>query len=660
MPDPIPKTQSNLGIRAEACAAQHRRLRRYGFAAIFALKRSIGRKLVVWLASMFVLFIAINETVHQLFIKPTFSQRDQADSVEEITRVLAAINQETDQLNELAKVLRWTDQDLPKGQLSECLSDDSFQINTSSQINTPSRQDPSNPTPGHASPGHPSFKPSQLTYLIEAVKSCLDDERRECRGVLRFPDHTVVIVAAIPNRSEDGLLIVGRPFHDALVSQISHRTGVDFRIRSAHGMSPNWPTTVLDPRTQSIFLQTQLRGLDGQPTSDVSLKVESHHATHFAHAFATARRSFVLCSIAALLFLLLLIGRIIVRPLVLLRTQICEISEGAADVELLQFDSEDEIADLAESFEKMMNRLSTTKEQLTIASLESGRSEVAANVIHNVGNVLTNVNSLVDTARVRIGNLQVTSLHRLAERLDQTDSDPEMLAATPKYLHGLAKKWEQDQQELNALLMTLEDNLRHIHDVIRDQQRHTKQSIKLEQVSLRELIDEAIGCCRAKLDSDSVAVTVPSARDALSKTQVMVDRSLTLQVMINIITNARQAMHQNSVQTRPLRVSIASVNGLMEVSFRDEGSGMDAKTVEQAFDAHFTTRETGSGLGLHFCAISLKRFGGAVRVESSGTGAGCTVTISLPRHTMSEQTAKVSPMTFHHLDSNGFTHQVEV
>ena len=57
---------------------------------------------------------------------------------------------------------------------------------------------------------------------------------------------------------------------------------------------------------------------------------------------------------------------------------------------------------------------------------------------------------------------------------------------------------------------------------------------------------------------------------------------------------------------------------------------MTEETIHRVFDAHFTTRESGTGLGLHFCAITLKRLGGSIHASSEGPGLGSTFVIELP------------------------------
>jgi signal transduction histidine kinase len=191
---------------------------------------------------------------------------------------------------------------------------------------------------------------------------------------------------------------------------------------------------------------------------------------------------------------------------------------------------------------------------------------------------------------------------------------------------------EHDQRDLSELLATLNDNIRHIHDVIRDQRQHATTPAVRERISLNELVQEAIRCCRARLERDNVKVEIS---DAITET-VDSDRSMLLQILINIVGNARQALRDSDKGSRSLviRSNLKSDPSgrreMVQLSFEDSGCGMSETTLANVFEAHFTTRDHGTGLGLHFCAITIKRMGGSIRAESEGPGKGSTFILELP------------------------------
>ena len=112
----------------------------------------------------------------------------------------------------------------------------------------------------------------------------------------------------------------------------------------------------------------------------------------------------------------------------------------------------------------------------------------------------------------------------------------------------------------------------------------------------------------------------------------MVDANQLLQVFLNIIINAEQAMRAGGEDAAgTLRVRTWSDAGTVSVSFADSGPGMSAETLRRIFDPFFTTKEAGegTGLGLTISYGIVEEHGGRIWAESA-PGRGTTFTIELP------------------------------
>ena len=111
---------------------------------------------------------------------------------------------------------------------------------------------------------------------------------------------------------------------------------------------------------------------------------------------------------------------------------------------------------------------------------------------------------------------------------------------------------------------------------------------------------------------------------------VMGDRVQLQQVILNLITNALDAM--NSVTNRPRVLGLRSENhhpdGVL-VSVEDSGTGIDPKNVERIFDSFFTTKVEGMGIGLSLCRSIIEAHNGRLWVSSSGD-RGSVFNILLP------------------------------
>ena len=110
-----------------------------------------------------------------------------------------------------------------------------------------------------------------------------------------------------------------------------------------------------------------------------------------------------------------------------------------------------------------------------------------------------------------------------------------------------------------------------------------------------------------------------------SMPQVLADRDLLKQAVLNLFTNAMQAMPDGG----SLHVRTWGTGDRVRIEVRDTGGGIPADVLPRIWDPYFTTRESGTGLGLPTVKRILAEHGGDVGVESR-LGHGTTFTLTLP------------------------------
>jgi len=161
--------------------------------------------------------------------------------------------------------------------------------------------------------------------------------------------------------------------------------------------------------------------------------------------------------------------------------------------------------------------------------------------------------------------------------------------------------------------------------------------VQVEPVGMNGLIEEVVGLF-AEIASDNVRIETELSTDLL---RIQVNRSQLTQVILNIITNAQEAMPdggiiniQTSVGPLPNKLAISIEGDVAEeyivISISDTGIGMDDETVRRVFDPFFTTKATvGVGLGLSAAYSIIHNHKGAIDIQSE-VGVGTTVSIYLP------------------------------
>lgn len=612
---------------------------------------SLRSKLVLSLAFMLTVVVGIDEIVRQTVIVPEFADLERTAALKDTDRVLSAINAETDYLAETAThdALKLkipaldpdngqtasTSQTLQERSASEILSTDvpgDGRIQWSAIIG--------NERPWQWLRLPQSSNLPAFPDLLEAIRG---DSPVARHGITLSSDGELYLFAAVPlsDEGDDGdaaaqheelFYVVGHRFDDTIARDLEKRTCVPFSIEPIRGdQSPRGRIQIRSESDSHLLVHAPVFTPAGQPIAQLNVRLPRDVTSRSNHTTAFARYLSLCGASVSLLLLLLMLQRLVIGRLESIREQTERIAESGilsedATTPVLRDAGDDEIGQLARSFDRMRVRLSDAQRRLSDASHAAGMSLVADTVIHNVGNVLTNVNSLIETASERIEKLRIEPLDKLATRLRDEEIDDALREATPDYLQRLSETLRDDKDELAGLLHTLADNVQHIHQVIRDQRRHTGQPIKWTPVHITGIIDEAIRCCRARLEQDKVSVEF---RDRVDAT-VWTDRSLVLQVLINIISNAGNATRGVSDRPPKLTITVEEINQQVMIRLEDNGCGMDPATLSRVFDAHFTTRSSGSGLGLHFCAIAIKRIKGSIRAESDGPNRGASFTIGLP------------------------------
>jgi signal transduction histidine kinase len=140
-----------------------------------------------------------------------------------------------------------------------------------------------------------------------------------------------------------------------------------------------------------------------------------------------------------------------------------------------------------------------------------------------------------------------------------------------------------------------------------------------ENVDLGDLVDEALSVAPPP---EAVEVV----REGLDAAVVRADHQQLRQVLLNLVTNAYQAMDGDGVLSVGAR---ATPDGGLELTVSDTGSGMDAETAAQVFDAFFTRKAKGIGLGLAVTKRIVDAHGAAIAVDSA-VGIGTTFALTFP------------------------------
>jgi C4-dicarboxylate-specific signal transduction histidine kinase len=149
------------------------------------------------------------------------------------------------------------------------------------------------------------------------------------------------------------------------------------------------------------------------------------------------------------------------------------------------------------------------------------------------------------------------------------------------------------------------------------------QTVRLD---LNEVIAESVALVQREIHNHRAALQLDLASNLPA---VVADRVELQQVVINLIANSVQAMA--AVPDRPRHLVVRSFAQADEVvvSVRDSGIGIDPSSMNRLFNAFFTTKADGMGMGLSICRSIIQSHGGRIWA-SNNTGPGMTFQFALP------------------------------
>ena len=279
-------------------------------------------------------------------------------------------------------------------------------------------------------------------------------------------------------------------------------------------------------------------------------------------------------------------------------------------------------------------RLQEAREALLEASRKAGMADVASSILHNVGNVLNSL--IVNAAQLdeRIQNSEIKTLIQVKGLIEsQGDSLEAFVRSDPKsvkLLHlvaRVARALENDQNQMTDGLSSIRSHLDHVRSIVARQQKHARAAGIIEELSLENVLEDAIEISCGEFTSLGIRLV----RSYLPIEPVRADRHKVLEVLVNLLSNAKHAVIAGQRTDKMIEVILSSPNpDTAHIIIKDNGVGLDEERARRVFEQGFTTKPDGNGLGLHASAIAARQMNGSLSFESAGFGFGASFCLSIP------------------------------
>jgi PAS domain S-box-containing protein len=271
------------------------------------------------------------------------------------------------------------------------------------------------------------------------------------------------------------------------------------------------------------------------------------------------------------------------------------------------------------------------QKQLREASHQSGMAEVATGVLHNVGNVLNSLGVASTTAQMRLKAWQIHRVGQVAAMLEENRGNLAQFLANdergkrvPEYLASLAARLESDIETARQDFDAIGGHVQYLRQIIQAQQSFARMGSAHDEVEVSELIETALTL--KGQDLKGVEIT----RDVGVLPVVRTDRYKLLQIIVNFVANAYDAVVENTSVAPRICIRACTALDRLEIAVEDSGVGMTPEVLARVWEFGFTTKTHGHGFGLHSAAVAAQQLGGTISAESGGTGQGARFSVTVP------------------------------
>lgn len=445
-----------------------------------------------------------------------------------------------------------------------------------------------------------------------------------------------------------GRVLLGRFFDERLLDELGERLGQELVAWPLWtGTGGSLDTELLEDATAGVRPATKARSDDEMvsyavlndyqqlPLLVIETTVPRPIRAQGSLTIRYALFSTLGAGMLLLLGLLHLLDRLVLKPVARVTDHAKIIGADDRTTARLGSDRQDELGVLAREFDSMMDKLAESRSAVVKAAHSAGMSEIATGILHNVGNVLNSVSigsQLVDETvrKSRLGQLEKL-VDLLAEREQDLDTfikeDPRGAKLVP-FLKAMRTQLVEENLTVRSEQTKVLEGIAHIAELVASQQAYAIRSTLKESTDIHDVAQKALELTKS---AGSLQSEIALDIDYGDLPTIELDPNKLLEVLVNLIQNARQAMQDDDTDRAP-QLSIATrIEGDKAlVIVTDNGMGISSENLAKIFGHGFTTKKHGHGFGLHSAANAAVELGGRLYAESEGSGTGARFVLELP------------------------------
>jgi signal transduction histidine kinase len=287
--------------------------------------------------------------------------------------------------------------------------------------------------------------------------------------------------------------------------------------------------------------------------------------------------------------------------------------------------------------QKLTAELGEKEEALKLALLDKavaqGKFEIASDVLHDIGNAIVGFGSYLTRIRRSLEQNNLESLQNLAgffttqQTAMATALGEAKASAVVNMLDSINLSQKNTQEEVQKSITEQLNIISHVQEILNIQRQYVagQECHEKKPANLRSIIKDCLSMLFASIDKRAIVVTL----DISAESPIIEGESTKLmQVVLNMIKNSIEAIEMQAAE-KTISIRLYKQDDLLILELRDNGVGFDKVTGGRLFERGFTTKSSGTGLGLNNCKAIIESHSGTITIASEGPGKGALTTIKL-------------------------------
>ncbi|MEE3078727.1 MAG: ATP-binding protein [Bdellovibrionota bacterium] len=276
------------------------------------------------------------------------------------------------------------------------------------------------------------------------------------------------------------------------------------------------------------------------------------------------------------------------------------------------------------------------QDELVNDAYSQGVAENSVHVLHNIGNVLTSMIGKGDFLKKDLAKKSVSQAFSMVleklEKMKVEDLNEESFSKLKNTLSKINEGFKSEEERfIEANEFSLKESLR-ISEIITTQQKYANLKTRMNSyIKVSDLVNDLITVHKYRIDRRNIKLNM----NVCPHSTMFIEKIGMSQTISNAIINAIESIDEKAKlgyieKEWQLDIHTEIVDDQLALIVSDNGVGISKENLKKLFGYGFSTKERGSGFGLHNCANYMQTVGGSIEIQSDGELLGARTIIKVP------------------------------